>query len=72
MLARELGSGAFSVVKLGVNKVTSENVAVKIVSKKKLSEEDLAALYCEIKILESLDHPHIIKYVFRTCLCCVI
>jgi hypothetical protein len=38
-------------------------VAVKIVSKKKLSEEDLAALYCEIKILENLDHPHIIKCV---------
>jgi len=61
MLARELGSGAFSVVKLGVNKQTGENVAVKIVSKKKLSEEDLTALHCEIKILSILNHPHIIK-----------
>lgn len=61
MLARELGSGAFSVVKLGVNKKTGENVAVKIVSKKKLSDEDLAALHTEIKILTRLNHPHIIK-----------
>mmetsp|Transcript_6791 Transcript_6791/g.14531 ORF Transcript_6791/g.14531 Transcript_6791/m.14531 type:complete len:365 (+) Transcript_6791:34-1128(+) len=61
MLARELGSGAFSIVKLGVNKSTGENVAVKIVSKKKLSDEDLTALHCEIKILTGLDHPHIIK-----------
>lgn len=34
---------------------------MKIVSKKKLSDEDLTALHCEIKILTGLDHPHIIK-----------
>jgi len=61
LLSRELGSGAFSVVKLGVNKVSGESVAVKIVSKKKLSEEDLAALHTEISILTHLNHPHIIK-----------
>jgi serine/threonine protein kinase len=38
-------------------------VAVKVVSKKKLSDEDLAALHTEIKILTRLNHPHIIKYV---------
>lgn len=47
LLARELGTGAFSVVKLGVNKATGESVAVKIVSKKKLSDEDLKALWME-------------------------
>ena len=40
---------------------TGLNVAVKVVSKKKLSEEDLAALITEISILCELDHPHIIK-----------
>jgi serine/threonine protein kinase len=38
-------------------------VAVKVVSKKKLSDEDLAALHTEIKILTKLNHPHIIKSV---------
>lgn len=81
MLARELGSGAFSVVKLGIHlvikffltccllnnaniylkKETGQKTAVKVVSKKKLSEEDYASLLTEIDILKHLDHPHIIK-----------
>jgi len=65
MLARELGSGAFSVVKLGVHLETGKKSAVKIVSKKKLSEEDLTSLMMEIQILSELDHPHIIK-LFET------
>ena len=48
-------------MKLGVNKATGESVAVKIVSKKKLSDEDLKALWMEIEILDSLSHPHIVK-----------
>eukprot|EP01031_Cornospumella_fuschlensis_P030466 gene30466-36823_t len=68
MLARELGSGAFSVVKLGVHLETGRKTAVKVVSKKKLSEEDYAALLMEIQILQELDHPHIIKYVAYDCL----
>lgn len=62
MLAKELGSGAFSVVKLGIHLETSKKTAVKIVSKKKLSEEDFASLMTEIEILAELNHPHIIKY----------
>mmetsp|Transcript_7263 Transcript_7263/g.10807 ORF Transcript_7263/g.10807 Transcript_7263/m.10807 type:complete len:389 (-) Transcript_7263:369-1535(-) len=61
MLARELGSGAFSVVKLGIHLETGQKTAVKVVSKKKLSEEDYASLLTEIDILKHLDHPHIIK-----------
>ena len=60
-VGRDLGSGAFSVVKLATHKIHNKQVAVKIVSKKKLSEEDLAALMTEISILCELDHPHIIK-----------
>lgn len=44
-------------------KVTGKNTAVKIIAKKKLSDDDLAALITEISILEEMDHPHIIKYV---------
>lgn len=61
MLARELGSGAFSVVRLGIHVETGQKTAVKIVSKKKLSEDDYSALLTEIQILKELNHPHIIK-----------
>lgn len=40
---------------------SGETVAVKIVSKRKLSEDDLKALWTEIEILDSLSHPHIVK-----------
>lgn len=62
-MARELGSGAFSVVKLAVNKTTNQNTAVKIIDKKKLSRDDEASLMLEIEILGSLDHPNIIKLI---------
>jgi len=58
---QELGSGAFSVVKLATHKETHQKVAVKIVSKKKLTEEDAASLKTEIELLDNLNHPHIIK-----------
>ena len=40
---------------------SGRHTAVKIINKKKLSEEDLAALMSEISILTELNHPHIIK-----------
>eukprot|EP00596_Hydrurales_sp_CCMP1899_P000699 CAMPEP_0119051102 /NCGR_PEP_ID=MMETSP1177-20130426/72828_1 /TAXON_ID=2985 /ORGANISM="Ochromonas sp, Strain CCMP1899" /LENGTH=519 /DNA_ID=CAMNT_0007030195 /DNA_START=251 /DNA_END=1810 /DNA_ORIENTATION=+ len=60
-LTKDLGTGAFSVVKLAIHKSTGKSTAVKIISKKKLSEEDLASLVTEISILCELNHPHIIK-----------
>ena len=44
-------------------KVSGTNTAVKIITKRKLTDEDLAALMTEISILREMDHPHIIKYV---------
>ena len=61
ILAGELGKGAFSIVRLGVNKSTGAKVAVKIVQKKELNAEDLASLREEITILSSIDHKNIIK-----------
>jgi serine/threonine protein kinase len=43
--------------------VTGDNVAVKIVSTKKIQPDELASLHSEIGILKMLDHPNIIKYV---------
>lgn len=40
---------------------TGQKTAVKVVSKKKLSDEDYASLLMEIEILSALDHPHIIR-----------
>jgi len=46
---------------------TGQKTAVKVVSKKKLSDEDYASLLMEIEILSQLDHPHIIRYVYCCC-----
>jgi len=57
----ELGTGAFSVVKLAVKLKTSEKVAVKIIKKKKLVEDEYASLMQEIEILRALKHDHVIR-----------
>jgi len=64
---RELGKGAFSVVKLGIHKVSKEEVAIKIIEKKNV-EQDLHRLATEMQVLKSVDHPNIIKLkeIFET------
>jgi serine/threonine protein kinase len=61
-ITKDLGSGAFSVVKLAEDKNSKEMVAIKCVDRKKLSPEDLTMLRREVQILSSLDHPNIIKF----------
>lgn len=60
-LGKELGSGAFSVVKEASKKPTGDSYAVKIVTKSKLTAEDEAALKDEIQVLQELNHPNIIR-----------
>lgn len=57
-----LGTGAFSTVREGCHR-SSTNVtyAVKCVNRKKLSEEDEAALLDEVDILKEMKYPHIIR-----------
>jgi serine/threonine protein kinase len=55
----------FSFVTWGAQ-TTNQEVAVKIISKKKLSPEDTKALWNEIEILDSLDHPNILRYFMST------
>jgi serine/threonine protein kinase len=57
----QLGAGAFSVVKEGTHKASGYSFAIKVVTKSKLSEEDLSALQDEIMVLEELKHPNIIR-----------
>ena len=61
-LDKELGHGAFSTVRLGINRKNKDKFAVKVVHKSKLSKQDIDALHVEVGILSKLRHPHVVKY----------
>ncbi|KFY52205.1 hypothetical protein V496_08602 [Pseudogymnoascus sp. VKM F-4515 (FW-2607)] len=57
-----LGEGSFGKVKLAVHRVTQQQVALKIIARKKLISRDMAGrVEREIEYLQLLRHPHIIK-----------
>jgi serine/threonine-protein kinase SIK3 len=56
-----LGKGNFSLVRLGVHKLTRTKVAVKIVDKADLDEENQKKIFREIDIMRRLNHPNIIR-----------
>jgi len=56
----ELGRGAFSIVKLAVDKETGKEYAVKIIHKTSVGA-DMARLATEMDILKKVDHPNIIS-----------
>ena len=57
-----IGKGTFSTVKLGINKITNEKVAIKILKKKKITKnKDKSRLEKEISILKKLNHINVIK-----------
>jgi len=59
---RVLGQGAYAVVKLAMDKIRGEKVAVKIYEKHHLSDpRRMKNVRREISILQGLDHPNIIK-----------
>ena len=61
-LKRTLGEGSFGKVKLAVHRVSGQEVALKIISRKKLISRDMAGrVEREIQYLQLLRHPHIIK-----------
>jgi serine/threonine protein kinase len=57
----ELGAGSFAIVKSAVNKKTGELVAVKIINRVEMEEDDECALQSEIEILSGCDHPNVVK-----------
>ena len=62
ILKHTIGKGTFSRVKLGINKITGEKAAIKILDKTKIIEkEDLERIIREMKMLSELDNEHIIK-----------
>ena len=56
-----LGNGNYSVVRRGIDLETSENVAVKVIDRRKLTKDDELSLKIEVEVLQKLDHPNIIK-----------
>eukprot|EP00531_Pseudo-nitzschia_arenysensis_P015791 CAMPEP_0116133944 /NCGR_PEP_ID=MMETSP0329-20121206/10384_1 /TAXON_ID=697910 /ORGANISM="Pseudo-nitzschia arenysensis, Strain B593" /LENGTH=343 /DNA_ID=CAMNT_0003628625 /DNA_START=500 /DNA_END=1531 /DNA_ORIENTATION=- len=57
-----LGTGAFSTVRMGYHRSNRDiTYAVKCVNRKKLTEEDEAALLDEVSILKEMKHLHIIR-----------
>jgi len=60
-MEKTLGKGSFGEVKKARNKDTNEEVAIKIIAKENLGDEDLMALQVEVEILSNVDHPNIVK-----------
>jgi serine/threonine protein kinase len=55
----KLSSGGFGIVYLAVERKTKQKFAIKAIQKKSL--KDLQTFVNEVKILQTLDHPNIIK-----------
>ena len=62
-ITQEIGKGSFSIVRLARNKVTNQKVAVKIVTKSKLSSPILESTLTEIEIMKICQFPYIIKFI---------
>lgn len=59
-----LGAGSFGKVFLAQNKSDpAMEIAIKVIKKAGLDEEDLEALHREVQIMQLVDHPNIIKYL---------
>ncbi|XP_066943842.1 serine/threonine-protein kinase SIK2-like isoform X1 [Macrobrachium rosenbergii] len=60
-IEKTIGKGNFAVVKLARHRITKTEVAIKIIDKSQLDSTNLQKVHREVKVLKSLDHPHIIK-----------
>ena len=62
-IGETIGKGSFSIVKLAINKITKQKVAVKIMDKKKMSSSLLDSARTEIEIMKICQFPYIIKFI---------
>jgi len=56
---KELGKGTYGVVRAGIHKDTKQRRAIKTIARSKIKNWD--RFLTEVKILQTLDHPHVIK-----------
>jgi calcium-dependent protein kinase len=58
-----LGNGSYGQVFFAQNKSDkTHKVAVKVINKTNMDEDDLESLRTEVAILQKVDHPNVIKY----------
>jgi len=60
-IKQTLGKGKFGLVKSAIHKKSGKVVAVKVMSKKEMSVQDVELQRREIEILKMCQHPHIIR-----------
>ena len=58
-----IGRGSFATVKKAKNRASGVRFAVKVLSKKKMNDEDKISMQTEIDILKQMDHPNVVKLV---------
>lgn len=60
-IIKKLGQGTYGKVQLGINKESSQDVAIKTIKKCKIeTEADLVRIRREVQIMSSVQHPNII------------
>lgn len=57
----KLGKGKFGLVRLGIHKESGRKVAIKIMSKKEMNNQDMELVKTEIEILKVCQQPNIIR-----------
>ncbi|KAJ7389482.1 SIK kinase 3 [Desmophyllum pertusum] len=60
-IEKTIGKGNFAVVKLATHCFTKAKVAVKIIDKSQLDQDNLKKIFREVQVMKMLDHRHIIK-----------
>jgi serine/threonine protein kinase len=62
IIGKQIGQGAYAVVKVGLHKKSNKKVALKIYEKEKMKDiQRKKSIRREIKLMERLNHPHIAK-----------
>ncbi|XP_071957572.1 serine/threonine-protein kinase SIK3-like isoform X2 [Antedon mediterranea] len=60
-IERTIGRGNFAVVKLATHVITKAKVAIKIIDKTQLDDENKRKIEREVQVMKLLRHPHIIR-----------
>jgi len=62
-LVEWIGKGSFGNIWRGQNKLNGDKVTIKVMKKIKMTKKDEMALQQEIEIMNTVDHPNIIRMI---------